>query len=555
MRIKVAELIFITLILNSLISISAEVDRKAARRIAVNFYAEKSKVHPNQIFIGEVLSLTQESVVVAYVFNLDNGFIIISGNDGVFPVLAYSFESFYTGSDMPLALNFWMENYKTQISSAILEDKIAVKAIQDVWLRYSMENYTSKEVLSEVEPMIHTTWHQGCFYNSCFPEEPAAPCGHLWTGCVATAMAQVMKFYNYPKNGSGSYGYNSSYGYVHADFENTQYNWTAMNYHLTDEDSTVAQLLYHCAIGIQSQFFPNGTGAFDFDAKDALVNYFNYSPDAQFYWRDSYPGDWKAMLRAELDEGRPILYGGADSQTNAGHTLVCDGYQDTSFFHFNWGWNGNYNGYYYLDSLIAGSNYFDFQHDAVVGIVPDIPEIFIYPPLNIEATVADSVVTINWLAPELPSNLEFLGYNVFRNGNILNSKIITEQFYIDQNAPSGWQKYKVSAVYIGGEKISPEYSEVFVEGNGIDDVSLPDMKIFPNPAKDCLYISSQFNKGKSLTISIYDFAGRKIYDQFVPKILTPEISIPVYGFSSGIYLVTLESNRTIYSQKFVIQRK
>ena len=199
MKIKIAGLIFIALILNSLISISAEVDKKTARRIAVNFYSEKSKVHPNQIFIGVEYFLTQESVVVAYVFNLDKGFIIIAGNDAVFPVLAYSFESSYTGSDMPLALNFWLENYKTQISSATLENKTAVNSIQDVWLRYSIENYTSKEVLSEVEPLIHTTWHQGCYYNSYFPEEPTAPCGHLWTGCVATAMAQVMKFYNFPK--------------------------------------------------------------------------------------------------------------------------------------------------------------------------------------------------------------------------------------------------------------------------------------------------------------------------------------------------------------------
>ncbi len=95
-------------------------------------------------------------------------------------------------------------------------------------------------------------------------------------------MGQIMKFYNYPKNGTGTYGYNSSYGYVEADFENTEYDWSAMNYHLTEEDSSVAQLLYHCAISIHSQFFPNGTGAFDFDARNAFVNYFNYKSRCTF---------------------------------------------------------------------------------------------------------------------------------------------------------------------------------------------------------------------------------------------------------------------------------
>ncbi len=216
------------------------------------------------------------------------------------------------------------------------------------------------------------------------------------------------------------------------------------------------------------------------------------------------------MLRAELDEGRPVLYGGADSQTNAGHTLVCDGYQDTSFFHFNWGWNGIYNGYFYLDSLIAGDNYFDFQHDAVIGIAPDLGEIFIYPPLNIAASATSSSVTITWLAPELPSNLEFLGYNVFRNGNIINSQIFAELSFIDQNVPAGWQQYTVSAVYIGGERISPEYAEVFVEGSGINDRNFSGIKIFPNPATNYLYISSGNENVTDFTNYNYRFSRTKI---------------------------------------------
>jgi hypothetical protein len=554
MRTTQKGLIFILLFLNTIITRSAEVDKELARTVAENFYAEKLNSQSVQFLFREEYSLINEGFVVGYVFNLDKGFIIIAANDAVFPVLAYSFESAYSGNDLPLVLNYWMENYKSQISFAVQENRCAVKAIQQVWSRYSVENYSSKEVLLEVKPLIHTTWHQGCYYNSYFPEESTAPCGHLWTGCVATAMAQVMKFYNYPKNGTGSYGYNSSYGYVQADFENTEYNWTAMNYHLSDEDSTVAQLLYHCAIGIHSQFFPNGTGAFDFDARNALVNYFNYSPDAHFYWRDSYQGDWKAMLRAELDEGRPILYGGADSETNAGHTLICDGYQDTSFFHFNWGWNGNYNGYYYLDSLVAGNNYFDFQHDAVVGIAPDIEEIIIYPPLDIGTSVTSSDVTITWLAPELPGNLEFLGYNVFRNGNTINNKLITEQSYVDQNAPSGWQQYEVSAVYIGGERKSFDYSEIFIEGNFINELNFTGIKIFPNPASNYLFVSTTDIKIKDFTLTIFDLHGQKLFEQLFSKANTSEISIPVSKLNSGIYLILIQNSQLRNYFKVVIQK-
>jgi hypothetical protein len=546
---------YVVIILSSTTVRSGDVNISHARIVAKNFFSEKSKIKDNQIFFGEEHTILNNGIIVGYVFNLNDGFIIISGTDAVIPVLAYSFESDYSGIDFPPALDLWMENYKSQISMAIIEDRESLKSTRQIWERYSDSNFNSMEVLAEVPPLIHTTWHQGCYYNSYFPEESTAPCGHLWTGCVATAMGQIMKFYNYPKSGTGTYGYNSSYGFVEADFENTEYDWTAMNYHLTEEDSSVAQLLYHCAISIHSQFFPNGTGAFDFDVKDALVNYFNYKPDAQFYWRDSYPGDWKAMLRAELDAGRPILYGGADSETNAGHTLVCDGYQDTSFFHFNWGWNGNYNGYYYLDSLIAGNNYFDFQHDAVVGIAPDLGEIFIYPPLNIAASATSTSVAISWSAPELPSNLEFLGYNAFRNGNIISSQIFTELSFIDQNVPAGWQKYEVSAVYIGGERISQEYIEVFVEGSGINDRHLFVFNIFPNPATNCLYIScGGIENLTDFTISILDLAGRKLFEQYIPKFYSSEISIPVSELNSGIYLISMQNDRSSYCQKVVIRK-
>jgi hypothetical protein len=433
------------------------------------------------------------------------------------------------------------------------ENRKSSKSVKEVWQRYSSTTFFPEKIMDEVDPLIHTTWHQGCYYNSYFPEEPEAPCGHLWAGCVATAMGQIMKYYNYPKIGSGYYGYNSSYGFVEADFANTEYDWTEMDYHLIEEDSATALLLYHCAISIHSQFFPFGTGAYDFNARNALVNYFNYKPDAQFYLRDSFTGDWKAMLRTELDQGRPVLYGGADSQTSKGHTLVCDGYQDTSFFHFNWGWNGYYNGYFYIDSLIAGNNYFDFQHDAVVGIAPDLAEILIYPPLNIEVSVASSSVTITWLAPELPSNLEFLGYNVFRDGMIVNSQIFNELIFIDQNASSGWHNYRVSAVYIGGEIMSFETVEAFVEGSGINYQVFFETHIFPIPATDYFYISHAIENSTEFNITIMDLTGRKLFEQYVPKNSNKEISIPVSEINSGIYLIIIQNKQSVYYQKVVIR--
>jgi len=234
------------------------------------------------------------------------------------------------------------------------------------------DNFIPAKDIMSVEPLLSTTWSQGCYYNTMFPEEELGECGHLYTGCVATAMGQIMKYHNYPEHGTGSNGYNDpNYDSVYADFENTYYNWTEMEDHLEDENEAVAELLYNCAISINSQFYSYGTGAFDISVRYALTEYFFYKPEAEFLWRDNYPGNWKALLRDELSNDRPVLYG-AETQNAEGHTIVCDGFQDTSFFHFNWGWNGSYNGYYYLDTLIVGDYNFNLHHDAVIGIEPDV---------------------------------------------------------------------------------------------------------------------------------------------------------------------------------------
>jgi hypothetical protein len=352
MRIESRLFIVILLLFLQLTSFSENVSLEKARIVAENFFAEKMQDLQQEVFFGKEYVISEAGETTYYVFHINNGFIIISADDLVFPVLGYSFTNNYTENSFPPAFKAWMGHNKEQILFAVDNKQVAPKQVKNAWLKYASKDFFPDLNFESVEPMIHTTWSQGCYYNSLFPADTNGPCGYLWTGCVATAMVQIMKYYNYPKSGTGSNGYNSSYGWVEADFENTEYDWAGMKNHLNEENYPVAELLYHVAISVNSQFFPYGTGAYDFDARDALVDYFNYKSDAQFYWRDSYPGDWKAMLRTELDEGRPFLYGGVDSETSAGHTLVCDGYQDTSFFHFNWGWNGYYDGYFYLDSLI-----------------------------------------------------------------------------------------------------------------------------------------------------------------------------------------------------------
>lgn len=551
MRIESRLFIIILLLFLQLTSFSENVSLEKARIVAENFFTEKMQDHQQKVSIGKEYVISEAGETAYYVFNINNGFIIISADDVVFPVLGYSFTNNYKENNFPPAFKAWMHHNKEQILFAIEKKQVAPNQVKKAWLKYTSKAFQADLNFESVEPMIHTTWSQGCYYNSQFPADTTAPCGYLWTGCVATAMGQIMKYYNYPKSGTGSNGYNSSYGWVEADFENTEYDWAGMKNHLNEENYPVAELLYQAAISINSQFFPYGTGAYDFDARDALVDYFNYKSDAQFYWRDSYQGDWKAMLRTELDEERPFLYGGVDSETSAGHTLVCDGYQDTSFFHFNWGWNGYYDGYFYLDSLIAGGNHFDFQHDAVVGISPDINGVIeLYPPENLSATVDFKEVTLNWENSSLPSSLELIGYYVFRNDTMLTESVSTELSYVDMDVPAGSHEYKVQSVFIGqgnGPSIS---TEAYISSISKHYPELSE--VYPNPASDFIFIETTLNYNDQVTVSICDLNGRKVFHQDYTN-LHGFIEIDIHDLNPGIYFLRIQYGNNISDKKLLIK--
>lgn len=543
----------VALFLSSFLVTAKEVQIEKARIVAKNLYTERNPELNFQVNIADEFEIDFNETLVYYVFNLNPGFVIISADDNVYPILGYSFEASYSGVDFPPAFQSWMDHYAEQIYYSINEGISPAKEIDLAWEKYSDIDFKADIILDEVDPLILTTWSQGCYYNSQMPADTNGPCDHLYTGCVATAMGQIMKFYNWPQTGTGSNSYNTPYGLQEADFENTTYDWLNMNYHLELENQAVAGLLYHCTVSINSILTPNGTGAYDFDVRDALVDYFKYDDNAQFHWRDSYAGDWKEMLRIELDEGRPLIYGGADSQTNAGHTLVCDGYQDTAFFHFNWGWAGFYNGYYYIDSLIASGSHFDFQHDAIVGIKPDITEqIELYPPENLMANVNVNEVILTWQAATWPGNLELLGYNIYRNNQIVNPAIVPDLEFTEHSVPSGTHEYKVNAVYIGQEGSDFILAEVFVEGNSILENEIVPFIVYPNPASDHIIIEFVAQDHDCVKCSIVDLNGKSVLLFDCNLRNRDHLKLELPNMSKGIYLIKLETDSNVFSKKLLV---
>jgi len=321
-----------------------------------------------------------------YVFSFDNdeGFVIISADDRVQPVLAYSVESGFDNQVMHPEIRKWLGNYTRQIRETILADQPQDNQLADIWESLLSGNrHKSIEVTNSAGPLLETKWGQSPFVNAHCPFDYDAQ-SRAVTGCTQTAMAQVMKYWNHPNQGSGFHSFNhDKYGTLSANFGSTQYNWSAMPNEVTAYNEAVAELMYHCGVANEANYGANLTGAYviyypDYQnacTETSLKNYFGYDPELSGKWRGNYTdSQWIGMLKSEIDNARPILYAGFGN--GGGHAFVCDGYNG-NYFHMNWGWQGSYDGYFIISALNPGGvgtgggtgGYNNHQH-ALFGVKP-----------------------------------------------------------------------------------------------------------------------------------------------------------------------------------------
>lgn len=378
---------------------AGDIDTLTAKTVAENFYLEKVPVSKSVlskgITLSHVMSKTRDGATVYYIYNVSggNGFIIISGDDRTRPVIGYSFEgNIGSTENAPPDFLAWMDARAEEIKELKSSSAIIPFSRDKQWDKYLMGDNLSQLkassgsipliTLSSVSPLLSSNWNQGCGYNADCPSDASGPCGHVWAGCVATAMAQVMKYHNYPSTGTGSNSWTSStYGLISADFGATTYNWSGMSVPNGAYDADVEQLMFHCGVSVNMNYRPTGSGSYVSTATNSLIKYFSYSSNAVYTNKSGYSDtSWAKLMIKECDAGRPVLYKGTGS---GGHAFVLDGYQGTDYFHINWGWGGSYNGYFYLDDLTPGSSNFTNSQEATVGIEPSGS----FPGLNCSAAI------------------------------------------------------------------------------------------------------------------------------------------------------------------------
>ena len=310
-----------------------------------------------------------------YVFNAegDRGFVVVSGDDRTTAILGYADEGCIDEANMPDGLRALLEGYAEQMM--LIDDGAPAASRRAAGM-----------ARKSVSPLIRTKWDQDSPYNLLCPvlsEKKTV------TGCVATAMAQVMYYHQWPTAATAAIpGYRPRNG-LHGDLPElaaTTFGWNNMTLTYgassTDAQNTaVATLMKYCGWALQMNYdlgSAKGSSAYNVSIAEALKTYFGYDGSVTYAQRQHYTyTEWIDMIYAELAERRPVVLGG--QSVGGGHSFVCDGYQGDDYFHLNWGWGGSGNGYFRLSVLnpyeqgIGGSSTLDgfsFTQDAVIGIKP-----------------------------------------------------------------------------------------------------------------------------------------------------------------------------------------
>ena len=377
-------LLVILLSLFSMGAVAKPVSPTTASRVANHFWQlvlhAKGQLHPVSWQYREIYLFVGEQ----------GGFVMVSADDCARPVIAYSITGGLKHGQLPVQLSERMEAYCGLIAEGLHQQVQASPATASQWEQL-IDGIGNKKGENDdrVGPLLETHWHQDGGYALLTPQ-------HTPTGCAATAQAQMMRYWRYPAFGHGRDTYNCPpYGAQSADFSHTLYDWAGMPEQVTtdtpyEQQLAVSTLMYHVGVSLHMGYAPEGSGAAGLvgypgtpSIDNSLKDHFYFSPNMRPIFRtDGYTDQqWADSLIAELRLLHPIVYCGVAPE--GGHGFVCDGFEyrdGQAYFHFNFGWSGNGDGYYTVDDIcpnvsptgqVGATYHFNQSNQALLGAVPD----------------------------------------------------------------------------------------------------------------------------------------------------------------------------------------
>ena len=370
--IKKSLLLLLTVIVSFMTANAAPINEGQAREIASKFLASHSRYGsaPKIAARGPQLQApTSGGDATYYVFNATSGgYVIIAGDNRAPAVLGYSDKGRFDPQDVPEGMQYLLEGYAAQIEALTSEAKVASRVAPG----------------PAISPLVPAMWSQNNPYNILLPFRPDGK--HAAAGCVATAMAQLMYYHKWPVRPTKTIpAYTSSTLSIYMPaLSPVDFSWDEMqDTYLTDDTTSTAALAaatltLYCAQSVEMDFKTSSSSATTTRIPMMLATYFGYKPSGHSISRENYTSqEWAEVLYSELAAGRPVIFSGR--KKSGGHAFICDGYDGDGMFHFNWGWNGQSNGYFLLNVLnpdaqgtgsASGTYGYILNQAALIGLEP-----------------------------------------------------------------------------------------------------------------------------------------------------------------------------------------
>ena len=379
-------LVLLICVIMSMDMAAAGIDAAGARTRALQFLNSQQRnilsTSPRQLsLVHTEKSKADARLADYYVFNADDGsaFVIVADDDRAAGVLACGNHAIDM-DDVPCNMQWLLDHYSKQMDYLRAHPDVPVMA-------------AAGQNSVVVSPLVSCTWNQRApFYNQC----PTSGTQHCLTGCVATAMAQVMYYWKYPAQAPALDGYTSEVNGTTVDaLPGGTFDWDNMldvypTNATAQQKDAVAMLMRYCGQACHMGYGTSVSGAYSDDELEGMKT-FGYNNDAVLLDRDDFTADeWAAMIEQQLAAGCPILYGGVDADKNAGHAFVVDGCGG-GMYHINWGWSGSGDGYFVLDAFTTMNLQYSSEQQMLYQVYPagylyDKHAAFMLPATQVGAT-------------------------------------------------------------------------------------------------------------------------------------------------------------------------
>ena len=491
--------------------------------------------------VGNIRQFKYNDIVAFYVINMrSGGWMLVSADDALQPIIAYSKSGEYVLDRQPESVMFWLNEYAKQVYAV---SRINNRDVHPQWesLPAKVSSVTQEDV---VEPLIKVKFNQSNPWNKYCPTSTD---GRAVVGCVAVAMAQAMTVPAYPERPAGAFSYYCApYGNLSIDYNSEPlYNWSLIISGADNKDAA-AKLLYQCGVSVRMGYSASGSGTQTSYVPNALKTYFKYPNAVKLYGRAESADIWEDLIKNELMHGRAVIYSGNDGLGNPGHAFNLDGYDGNNMYHINWGWGGANNGYYTINNIKDGENDYTKNQQLIVGVrAPSLaPSDIFLSNLTVEANkpagTIVGAITIDSEAVDPVYQYELKGaYSVLLH-DYLESAFYVEDGYLKTKMPFSIEDESVPVtVKVTNVGNQQSYEKQFII-DVLESSTAVDDGVFENKmlvySENKIYLNCEC---QTLSYNLYTLTGSKIYSSILNKGVNYLSNINV---QKGYYLLKVDAD-------------